>query len=72
VLASTPGLLALAGDPNAFDPEDLDVSTLWNLSASDDGDLVITHPAGSIELDGNDYNASLNFRALLPALEQIA
>jgi Ca2+-binding RTX toxin-like protein len=71
VLASTPGLLALAGDPNAFDPEDLDVSTAWNLSASSDGDLVISHPNGTIELDGIKFDASLNFRALLPAIDLI-
>jgi Ca2+-binding RTX toxin-like protein len=69
VLASTPGLLALAGDPNAFDPEDLDASELWNLSASHDGDLVVSHPNGAIELDGIKFDASLNFRAILPALE---
>jgi Ca2+-binding RTX toxin-like protein len=69
VLASTPGLLALAGDPNAFDPEDLDVSDKWNLGASKDGDLVIYHPTGSIELDGIKFDASLNFASLLPAIE---
>jgi Ca2+-binding RTX toxin-like protein len=71
VLASTPGLLGLAGDPNAFDPEDLDVSELWNLSASHDGDLVVSHPMGAIELDGIKFDASLNFRAILPAIELI-
>jgi Ca2+-binding RTX toxin-like protein len=69
VLASTPGLLGLAGDPNAFDPEDLDVSEKWNLGASRDGDLVIYHPNGSIELDGIKFDSSLNFRAILPAIE---
>jgi Ca2+-binding RTX toxin-like protein len=69
VLASTPGLLALAGDPNAFDPEDLDASDKWNLGASSDGDLVVYHPNGSIELDGIKFDASLNFRAILPAIE---
>ncbi len=71
VLASTPGLLGLAGNPNAFDPEDLDASDLWTLSASHDGDLVVGHPNGAIELDGIKFNESLNFRAILPALELI-
>jgi Ca2+-binding RTX toxin-like protein len=72
VLASTPGLLGLAGDPNAFDPEDLDASDKWNLSASADGDVVVAHPNGTIELDGIKFDASLNFRALLPAIDLIA
>jgi Ca2+-binding RTX toxin-like protein len=72
VLASTPGLLALSGDPNAFEGTDLDASDLWNLSASKDGDLVISHPTGSIELDGIKFADSLNFTALLPAIDLIA
>jgi Ca2+-binding RTX toxin-like protein len=72
VLASTPGLLALSGDPNAFEGTDLDASTLWNLSASRDGDLVISHPTGAIELDGIKFADSLNFAALLPAIDLIA
>jgi Ca2+-binding RTX toxin-like protein len=72
VLASTPGLLALAGDPNAFDPEDLDASDKWGLSASHDGDLLVTHPNGTIELDGIKFADSLNFRAILPAIDLIA
>jgi Ca2+-binding RTX toxin-like protein len=52
VLASTPGLLALSGDPLAFETTDLDASTLWNLSASADGDLLVTHPNGTIEING--------------------
>jgi Ca2+-binding RTX toxin-like protein len=71
VLASTPGLLGLAGNPNAFDPEDLDVSDKWNLGASSDGDLVVYHPNGTIELDGVKFDASLNFRAILPAIDLI-
>jgi Ca2+-binding RTX toxin-like protein len=43
VLASTPGLLALTGDPAAFEFTDLDASALWNLSASADGDLLVTN-----------------------------
>jgi Ca2+-binding RTX toxin-like protein len=72
VLASTPGLLALSGDPKAFEGTDLDASNKWNLSASHDGDLVISHPTGAIELDGIKFAESLNFTALLPAIDLIA
>lgn len=72
VLASTPDLLTLSGDPNAFEGTDLDASDKWNLSASHDGDLVISHPTGAIELDGIKFADSLNFTALLPAIDLIA
>jgi Ca2+-binding RTX toxin-like protein len=72
VLASTPGLLALAGNPTGFDAEDLDVSSLWNLSASHDGDLVVSHPNGTIEIDGLKFDSTLTFKDILPAIDLIA
>jgi Ca2+-binding RTX toxin-like protein len=72
VLASTPGLLALSGDPNAFETTDLDASDLWDLSASYDGDILVTHPNGTIELNGVAYASALTFGDILPALELVA
>jgi Ca2+-binding RTX toxin-like protein len=60
VLASTPGLLALSGDPLAFETTDLDASTLWNLSASADGDLLVTHANGTIEINGLAFSAGVD------------
>jgi Ca2+-binding RTX toxin-like protein len=71
VLASTPGLLALAGNTTAFDAADLDVSDKWNLGASSDGDVVVFHPTGSIELDGVKFASNLTFGSILPALDLI-
>lgn len=72
VLASTPGLLGLSGDPNAFETTDLDVSTLWDLSASSDGDLLVTHPNGTIEINGLAFGPGVStFGQILPALELI-
>ncbi len=72
VLASTPGLLALSGDTAAFETTDLDASELWGLSASCDGDILVTHPNGTIELNGVTYAQGLTFGDILPALELIA
>ncbi len=71
VLASTPGLLAESGDPNALEATDLDKSALWNLSASKDGDLLITHPNGTIEIDTIDFSPALTFADVLPAIELV-
>jgi Ca2+-binding RTX toxin-like protein len=71
VLASTPGLLAETGDPNALEATDLDKSALWNLSASSDGDLLITHPNGTIEIDTIDFAPTLTFADVLPAIELV-
>jgi Ca2+-binding RTX toxin-like protein len=60
VLASTPGLLALTGDPAAFEFTDLDASALWNLSASADGDLLVTHPNGTIEINGLQFGVGVD------------
>jgi len=72
VLASTPGLLALSGDPNAFETTDLDASDLWGLTASSDGDILVTHPNGTIELNGVAFASGLTFGDILPALDLIA
>jgi Ca2+-binding RTX toxin-like protein len=72
VLASTPGLLAESGNPTALEATDLDKSTLWNLSASKDGDLLITHPNGTIEIDTVDFSPALTFADILPVIELVA
>ncbi len=72
VLASTPGLLAESGDPNALEATDLDKSALWNLSASKDGDLLITHPNGTIEIDAIDFSPALTFADVLPVVDLVA
>jgi Ca2+-binding RTX toxin-like protein len=72
VLASTPGLLALSGDTAAFETTDLDASGTWKLSASYDGDLLVSHPTGAIEIDGFKFVEGLKFGDILPAIDLIA
>ena len=71
ILASTPGLLAESGNPNALEATDLDLSPLWNLSASNDGDLLITHPNGTIEIDAINFSLALTFADVLPLIEVV-
>lgn len=71
VLASTPGLLAETGDPNALEPTDLDASALWGLTSSADGNVVVIHPNGTIEIDGLAFSDTLTFADILPAVELV-
>lgn len=64
VLASTPGLL---GEDGVFQASDLDDSLLWTLTESDDGNLVIGHPNGTIELESISFDESLSFEAIFDA-----
>ncbi|MEM6666137.1 MAG: hypothetical protein AAF638_07010, partial [Pseudomonadota bacterium] len=49
-------------DPAALDS---DAVTTWDLGGSGDGDLLVTHPGGTIELDGIGFDASLSFEGLV-------
>ncbi len=72
VLASTPGLADADGDPALDVAKDLDASELWGLTASGDGDLIVIHPNGTIEIDGLKFSDSLGFADILPAIELVA
>jgi Ca2+-binding RTX toxin-like protein len=71
VLASTPGLADADGDPALDVASDLDASDLWNLAASADGDLVVIHPNGTIEIDGLAFSETLSFADILPVIELV-
>ena len=47
-----------AGDQNKLGLDDLQASTDYSLGASSDGDLVITHKTGTIELNGVKFDDS--------------
>lgn len=58
---------AAAGDESKLELVDLLEASVISLSASHDGDLVIGHPAGTIELDG--IPADVPASALIPAVD---
>lgn len=55
ILKSSPGLAGLTGDSQAIEASDFDAAADWNLTTSADGNLLIVHPTGSIELIGTPF-----------------
>ena len=49
ILAADPALPAADGDASSLSLDDLDASGKWTLSAAQDGNLLFTHPGGSVE-----------------------
>lgn len=64
VVASLDGNL---GDDGVFGFDDLNAETGWGLSASGDGDLLVTHPGGTIEVDGVAFDPSATIEGLVGA-----
>jgi Ca2+-binding RTX toxin-like protein len=50
VLAADPGLPAADGDAGTLSLADFDASANWTVDASEDGNLLLIHPNGSVEL----------------------
>ncbi len=71
VLASDPGIAGLSGDPAKLEVSDFDASDVWHLTGSDNGDVIIVHPNGIIQLDGIAYSDDLTFADLAGALQLI-
>src|SRR5690606_14492518 len=51
-----PDLAGADGDDTSISAADFDASQNWTLSESADGNLVLTHPGGSVELGGTAFN----------------
>ena len=56
ILAADPTLPAADGDAASLSLEDLDKSDKWTLSAAKDGNLLFTHPGGSVEFSDIAFN----------------
>jgi hypothetical protein len=56
ILAADPNLPAADGDPTTLSLDDLDKSGKWTLSAAKDGNLLFTHPGGSVEFSDIPFN----------------
>ncbi|MEO1199209.1 MAG: calcium-binding protein [Pseudomonadota bacterium] len=61
--AATDDIASIDGNPE-LTAADLDESPAWSLGASDDGDTLITHPGGTIELAGVAFDEGLTFQDL--------
>jgi Ca2+-binding RTX toxin-like protein len=55
----------LAATTDITDLSQINSSKLWGLSASNDGDLLVRHPGGTIELDGVAFNPSFTILGLV-------
>ncbi len=55
ILKASPHLASLSGDFLTIEASDFDASADWTLEASANGNLLIVHPSGSIELTGIGY-----------------
>jgi Ca2+-binding RTX toxin-like protein len=55
ILAADPDLPAADGDAASLSLADLDASDNWTLGASDDGNLLFTHPGGSVEFANAEF-----------------
>jgi Ca2+-binding RTX toxin-like protein len=49
LLEADPDLPAADGDASSLSLDDFDASENWTLGSSDDGNLLLTHPGGSVE-----------------------
>lgn len=49
VLAADPDLAAADGDASSLSLDDFDTSENWSFTESDDGNLLLSHPGGTIE-----------------------
>ncbi len=70
ILESTPGIEAASGDPNALELSDLDAVEEWQIVASEDDNLLIKHPGGTIELNSLPFiTAADTFTEITAAIE---
>ena len=73
VARADPDILAAGGDPLALDLTDFDDAddSKWNVEASGDGDVLVRHPGGTIEIDGVGFGPATNSFAALVGLNAL-
>ncbi|MEM1398927.1 MAG: hypothetical protein AAGF58_03560, partial [Pseudomonadota bacterium] len=60
-----PGLAGQSGNAGTIELSDMDASGAWNISASAGGNVLITHPTGTFEIEGLAYSAATDSFAKL-------
>lgn len=71
ILDADPDLTQASGDPLAFEVGDLDADPDWSVSESANGDIVVNHPGGSIEVAGVAFSAATDEISKLAGLNAI-
>lgn len=69
IFRASPGLTDPFANLGSLDGSDFDADPGWNISGSNDGNVVVEHPGGTIEIVGLAFSEDLTFAALLPAIE---
>ncbi len=70
ILRGDADIITQTGDVSLLEATDFDADSDWNVVSSSDGDVVVIHPTGKIELDGIKFGAGTDsFAELLPALQ---
>ena len=59
VLEADPDLPSADGDATSLSLDDFDASDNWALAGSDDGNLLLTHPGGSVEIANIQFSDQL-------------
>ena len=71
ILDADPDLAEAAGDHDELEPQDFDADPDWTVTESPDGNLVVGHPGGSIELQGVQVSPASDDISKLVALNAI-
>ena len=71
ILDADPDVTQASGDPTALEVGDLDADPDWNVTASANGDVLVEHPGGTIEVAGVPFGPATDSFSELAGLNAI-